>query len=255
MNWETVDNSLNQITDWTNHDVKDSSDWKELLNIANTKGGLLLIGDAGKGKSYVINEISKVIQLQKIAPTNKASLNINGSTIHSFLQLDKQGKIKYSFLKQLKKREVTHIAIDEISMINKTMWSKLVLLKRMMPKLIFILVGDDKQCKPIEEDDSESVKYFNRPVMKYLTNNNRNVLQVLQRFPQQLSTLLENVNDINTKQFKEKNTPVNLCFYNNTRKQVNTMWNTKLKKADNLFIKEHISIAHSQDVCIMKIYP
>jgi len=122
MNWETVDNSLNQITDWTNHDVKDSSDWKELLDIANNKGGLLLIGDAGKGKSYVINEISKVIQLQKIAPTNKASLNINGSTIHSFLQLDKQGKIKYSFLKHLKKRKVTHIAIDEISMINKTIW-------------------------------------------------------------------------------------------------------------------------------------
>ncbi|KAJ1464828.1 hypothetical protein T484DRAFT_3641496, partial [Baffinella frigidus] len=255
MNWETVDNSLHQINDWTNHNVKDSSDWKELLDIANTRGGLLLIGDAGKGKSYVINEISKVIQLEKIAPTNKTSLNINGSTIHSFLQLDKQGKIQYWFLKYLKKRKVTHIAIDEISMINKTMWSKLVLLKRMMPKLIFILVGDDKQCKPIEEDDSESVKYFNHPAMKYLTNNNRNVLQVLQRFPQELSTLLENVNDINTKQFKEKNTPVNLCFFNNTRKQVNTMWNTKLKKEYNLFIKEDISIAHSQDVYIHEDLP
>jgi len=91
--------------------------------------------------------------------------------------------------------------------------------------------------------------------MKYLTNNNRNVLKVLQRFPQELSTLLENVNEINTKQFKEKNTPFNLCFFNNTRKQVNTMWNTKLKKADNLFIKEDISIAHSQDVYIYEDLP
>jgi hypothetical protein len=254
-NWELVDKSLKYITDWTDYDVKDSSNWKELLNIANDKGGLLLVGDAGKGKSYAINEISKVISLKKIAPTNKAALNVNGSTIHSFLRLDKEGKIKLSFLKNLKKNKVTHIAIDEISMINKTMWSKLVLLKRMMPKLIFILVGDDKQCKPIEEDEAKSVKYFDHPVMKYLTNNNRNVLQVLQRFPKELSILLENVNEINTKQFKEKNTPINLCFFNNTRKQVNKMWNKKLKKEDNLFIKEDITIGHSQDVFIYNNLP
>ena len=97
MNWETVGKSLNCITDWKDHDVIDSSNWKDLLDIATNKGGLLLVCDAGKGESYVINETSKVISLKKIAPTNKAALNVNGSTIHSFLRLDKGGKIKLSF--------------------------------------------------------------------------------------------------------------------------------------------------------------
>ncbi|KAJ1465098.1 hypothetical protein T484DRAFT_3639516 [Baffinella frigidus] len=255
MNYETVDKSLKYMTDWIDHDVVDSSDWKKLLEIASNKGGLLLVGDAGKGKSHAVNEISKVISLKTIAPTNKAALNVSGSTIHSFLRLDKEGKIKLSFLKNLKKNKVTDIAIDEISMINKTMWSKLALLKRMIPKIIFILVGDDKQCKPIEEEGAQSVKCFDHPVMKYLINNNRNVLKVLQIFPQEHSTLLEDVNQINTKQFKENNTPVNLCFFNNTRKQVNTVWNRKLKKEDNLFFKEDITLGNSQGVFIYNNLP
>jgi hypothetical protein len=44
--------------------------------------------------------------------TNKAALNLSGSTIHSFLRLDKEGKIKLSFLQQLKQDKVTHIATD-----------------------------------------------------------------------------------------------------------------------------------------------
>ena len=31
-------------------------------------------------------------------------------------------------------------------------------------------------------------------------------------------------------------------FFNNTRKQVNTLWNNRLKKENNLFIKEDITI-------------
>ena len=40
--------------------------------------------------------------------------------------------------------------------------------------------------------------------MKYLTNNDRNVLKVLHIFPRELSTLLENLNGIDTNEFKEK---------------------------------------------------
>ena len=67
--------------------------------------------------------------------------------------------------------------IDEISMINKSMWNKLQILKKSIPQLIFILVGDYRQCKPIEDDNTKPMKYFDHPVVKYLTNNNRVVLE------------------------------------------------------------------------------
>ena len=50
---------------------------------------LLIKGIAGSGKSYVIDAIRNLLKekCQVLACTGKASYNINGITLHSFLKL------------------------------------------------------------------------------------------------------------------------------------------------------------------------
>lgn len=242
--------------DWNTHEYNSSDDYKEIFDIATNNGGVLIQGKAGTGKSYVINQgITGIGNYQRIAPTNKAALNINGTTIHKFLRMDIEMKLRNSFVKKIRKEKLKYIIVDEISMINKCMWNKLQLLKKSIPELIFILVGDHRQCKPIEDDNTKSMKYFDHPVVKYLTNNNRVVLEKIQRYDNDLANLLENVNDINTQEFPEKNTPKNLCFFNNTRKQVNTIWNNKLKKNNHILIKADPDDDYSQDTYIYEGLP
>ena len=53
---------------------------------------LIILGEAGTGKSYFINAISYYLKKCVItATTGKAALNINGVTIHSLLKLPVRG--------------------------------------------------------------------------------------------------------------------------------------------------------------------
>jgi hypothetical protein len=69
------------------------------------------------------------LNFQCLAPTNKAALNIKGSTIHRFLKMDEEGNISKKVLEGIKKR-YKYMIIDEISMIGKDIWKRLVLLKQ-----------------------------------------------------------------------------------------------------------------------------
>ena len=65
------------------------------MEVLDKKGGLLLQASAGNGKTYVAKQIAKKLMekgygVKIIAPTNKAGLNIGGSTIHKFLKIDKE---------------------------------------------------------------------------------------------------------------------------------------------------------------------
>ena len=60
-----------------------------------------------------------------------------------------------------------YIIVDEISMITKDLWKRLCLLK-METDITFLLLGDEKQCPPVEDEDIED--YFNHPAVKYICN-------------------------------------------------------------------------------------
>jgi len=82
------------VKDWKDYDNQDSNDWEKIMNVLVEKGGLLLQADAGCGKTYVSKQIAMVLeQVKKIAPTNKAALNLKGSTIHKFLNMDIEGNV------------------------------------------------------------------------------------------------------------------------------------------------------------------
>ena len=80
-------------------------------------------------------------QIKALFPTNKACRIINGETIHKFkatLDISKfKNKYKYIF-------------IDEISMVQEIFYKFCIYLKRAMPELKFIIVGDFEQLPPVK---------------------------------------------------------------------------------------------------------
>ena len=133
---------------WKDYKINDSDDWERIKTILVEKRGLLLQADAGNGKTYCAKKICKCLSNVKcLAPTNKAALNIRGSTIHKFLGLDETGNISKKKLETIQKT-YKYIVVDEISMINKDMWKRLVLLKQ-STDIIFLLIGDENSFLPL----------------------------------------------------------------------------------------------------------
>ena len=218
---------------WNDCNITDSDDWEKIKDILKTKGGLLLQADAGCGKTYVAKKIASCLEGVKIiAPTNKAALNIGGTTIHKFLSMDIDGNVGTAKLNYIK-HNVQYIIVDEISMITKELWRRLTFVKR-STGVKFLLLGDDKQLPPVEDENINH--YFNHPAVKYLCNNNRNVLSVKKRFNIELAKVLDDVENIDIKEFPFKETPINMAYTHKTRKEVNKKWNDKLKPNDALFI-------------------
>lgn len=222
--------------EWEDYNFHDSDEWESIMKVMNENKGLLLQASAGNGKTYTAKMIASKLgdRVKIIAPTNKAALNIGGSTIHRFLQINEQGYIKINKLKKIKEN-YDYIIVDEISMISKDLWRRLCLLKQEAPNIIFLLLGDEKQCPPVE-DEVMIEDYFNHPAVKYICNYNRNVLNVRKRYDETLYNLLEDVNAINVKKYPKLTTERNICYYNKTRIRVNKMWNDKKKKGGDLFI-------------------
>ena len=114
--------------------------WEKIKDILVNKGGLLLQADPGTGKTYTAKNIaSQLDKVRKIAPTNKASLNLKGSTIHKFLNMDIEGNISTRQLNKIK-RNYEYIIVDEVSMITQELWRRLVFLKQ-ATGVKFLLLG------------------------------------------------------------------------------------------------------------------
>lgn len=142
--------------------------------LENGTENVFLTGDAGSGKSFLVNywlENSKK-KIVALAPTGRAALNIKGETIHSFFKLPisiftpklyrPQGqKVTYSF------RWPEIILIDEASMIRADILDGInyVLKKygrdssKPFGGARIILVGDLAQLPPVVSRDEEKAFY------------------------------------------------------------------------------------------------
>jgi len=234
--------------DFKDYNFDDSDMWEDIMDILVRKGGLLLKASAGNGKTYTAKEIAKKLggRVKILAPTNKAALNIGGSTIHKFLKMTSEGYISPKLLKIIKER-YEYIIVDEISMITKELWKRLCLLKQ-ETGITFLLLGDEKQCPPVEEEDIDN--YFNHPAVKYLCNYNRNVLDVRKRYDEKLYNILKDVKKVDVKKFGEEENDRNICYFNATRIRVNKKLNDKYKKEGDLFICEDANDEYTQDMYV-----
>lgn len=249
---------------WNIHEnIKSSNDYNEIINIIDNSNGIMINGDAGTGKSYLIKKIKEIKgeRCEILAFTNKASLNVNGKTIHSFLSISNDNKIK---TEQLKKKlfNIDIIIIDEISMVSAFLWNFISLIKEIKPTLKFVFVGDDKQLPPVEE--YKNIDYFNHGVIMDLVDNNKIILSVIHRYNLKLKELSNNVDNTdyiykNLKPFNQKETLKNLCYTNQTRKNINKLINESelLKITSPIIYKKNDNIKDDikQDIYIYEGLP
>jgi hypothetical protein len=225
----------------TYNDYSSSNQFQEIVELAIEKKGLLLMGRAGTGKDFVIqNGLPNLPKECKLALTNKASLIMNGTTIHKALGINDEDKACSIMIKRYKNHKI--VVINEISMIQQFLWNKLCILKQRNPHLIFILIGDYRQCLPIEQEriDISDFDYFNTSIVKYLSNYNKIELTQRQRYDLDLWIMLEDFYErkIIPQLPMKQPTPTakKICYTNRTRKLVNHQCMIKMKPSNALFI-------------------
>ena len=168
-------------------------------------------------------------KMQKIAFTNKASLNIGGTTIHKFLKLNKDGVLLWDTINSIK-NSVDVIVIDEISMVSSFLWRRLLQLQD-KTNIPFLLVGDFRQIPPVEDMIDED--YKNHPTLKLLGGYSYCELEVIHRYDDALANItkdLDNMINIKKSQFQKKIGKKNICYTNATRKKINQLVNVNVNK-------------------------
>lgn len=229
--------------EWNDIEGGDSDRWLEIIGEMIDSGGGQLLGRAGTGKSYVcINGMKSLreycdIKCKALAFTNKATIQLNGSTIHKFMTIDKNGKLNTKWAREQAKN-IDVIFIDEISMISSDLWKILAEFKY-YTNCIFILIGDYRQLPPVLDSalaNYEKEDWFNHSTIKWLCNYNRCELDVMKRYDIQLWNLLEEVwsgkHSLKTMEFLSRTSArtieelaecKNICYMNKTRKIINSM--------------------------------
>ena len=175
--WLTNQKSLNK-TQWRlSTKVIDTSTFSECQSLAysiiynHTKMidkepmRLLIKGIAGSGKSYVIDAVRNLLEekCQVLAYTGKASFNVKGITLHSFLKLPigskRQSQLKGIALQQLQNdlQNIEYLIIDEYSFVGQSMFGWIDsrcrqatgAINKPFGGLSVILVGDIAQLPPV----------------------------------------------------------------------------------------------------------
>lgn len=231
------------ITKFHNEDWKDNKDFyssnqfKNIIEYATEKGGLLIQSKAGTGKSYVVKEGFKGRDdVLYMSFTNKASRNINGKTIHRTLMLNKSNKLTKDSYKNFNFKK--YIVIDEIGMCPTYLLKLLNSIKKNYPKLIWICMGDARQLEPVEEGRIKAFDVFGSSLVKEICNFNRIELTERHRYDEKLGLFLDNGYENGVWEglkFEEQIvedlvTSRNICYFNNTRHRINKLCNEHLAK-------------------------
>lgn len=203
--------------------TKDNDNFDELANnIITSNQGILINGRAGCGKSTLLKKLmSKLPENSYItlAPTNKACRVVDGQTIHKFLAGAFNNK--KSLNRKLEGKQ--YIIVDEISMVKELFYKVFLSIKRINPEIKFILCGDFKQLKPV--NDRYDYDYQNSPALFELCDNNKLQLTKCRRADTIMFDLCNpsKINKLDITQFDTKFTERHLAFTNNKRIQINAI--------------------------------
>ena len=136
--------------------------------IERTNSNLLILGQAGTGKSTFVNYLKSVSKKRIICacPTAVSALNVGGQTIHSLFQIQPRDFIMPELLKlKAKPRNILNAAdvliIDEISMVAPDLLDAVDILARMARRnnapfggLQIVAIGDLFQLPPVITRDA-----------------------------------------------------------------------------------------------------
>jgi len=141
--------------------------YEKLIELVKSQRNVFLTGQGGTGKSYLINQLKKEIDIDVTSTTGISAYLIKGSTIHSYCGIgvlskysvkDVLKKIKKNKLAKRRLIECKTLVIDEISMLGKKYFEmmnetfKLVRNDdRPFGGICIILTGDFMQLPPIND--------------------------------------------------------------------------------------------------------
>ena len=194
----TFEGDLNFDFDKMNWNVKqnyegfDKEDWQTYLILSHIKNKLAL------------------------APTNVSAKLINGVTIHKlFYQFEQHPKVFYKIM-----NNVECVFIDEISMVDESYYKVFQMIKRVYPKMRFIISGDFAQLPPVEDDWNGN--YEDNNALRILCDGNKIVLTECRRADKEYFELCNNPENIKIEDFPfDELTFQNLAYCHDTRKRVN----------------------------------
>lgn len=202
--------------EWNMMEENDSDDWQKIIENVKEAGGGMVCGRAGTGKSYVsINGMKYLkenyeINSQALAFTNKATIQLNGKTIDSFLRMDKDGKVNKKWAYDVA-QGIGMIMVDEISMIGKDRW-KILSEFKMLTGIPFMLLGDDRQLPPVEIDNGGLVHNdcADADILDEMKDNNLTIHDLI--------------------------TGTNITYLNKTRQRINSIVQNYIKPDDAIHI-------------------
>ncbi|MBL8029771.1 MAG: AAA family ATPase [Candidatus Doudnabacteria bacterium] len=150
--------------------------------LTNTSKNLFLTGEAGTGKSTLLNYFRKTTSKNVVvlAPTGVAALNVEGQTIHSFcgfgpdITLARVKKLMPGMPKFKLLQKLDTVIIDEISMVRADLLDcvdKYLRINGPVKDLPFggiqmVFIGDLYQLPPVDKDFNQGgglVKMYNSP--------------------------------------------------------------------------------------------
>ena len=238
-----------------------SNDFKPWVDrILDNNMSVHVKGTAGAGKSTLVVELQKAMKERSIkyvalAPTNKACRIIDGKTIHRW-SVSATGE-------QLKDKSLKYIFVDEVSMVAEMFYKFFCTLKRMRPDLKFIMSGDFRQFKPVN-DRVKHCDYENSSALKELCECNMLHLTKCRRSDDKLFNMCkeENIGKVKASDFGSKLTDRHICYTNEKRKELNEqMMNKEAKtkasryKATVIELKALEYDSNSQDVKVFTGLP
>ncbi|GAA6014142.1 hypothetical protein JCM11491_004118 [Sporobolomyces phaffii] len=152
-------------------DERCSDEQKEVLEQVKKGGNVFFTGSAGVGKSFLLNEITRLLEhlqrpFQITATTGIAALQVNGTTIHSWAGVGLCDKPIHELYSKITRNEsskknwtgISTLIIDEISMSPAALFEAINILGKLVREspaafggLQMIVCGDFYQLPPVPE--------------------------------------------------------------------------------------------------------
>ena len=169
-------------------EVYPDGSWREWVEglveefVFERKEGFFLQGKAGTGKTWFARMVKDIIDNRAeedpknvvcLAPTNVAALLLKGSTIDKMFGLMQDGSHSMPVWEVVRKNNIGYIIGDEISMQGEHHYAQFLWLKIQFPDVIFILVGDFRQCAPVESADDPMLQQKDLDFVRHLLRGYR----------------------------------------------------------------------------------
>jgi len=221
---------------------------------------IFISGGAGTGKSYLLNYLKRNFShlgLEITASTGIASINIGGSTIHSFAGIGLANhpieqileNLKHPKFSKLRKRIIRTrtLAIDEISMISPELLEILNIVfqeirqsKKVFGGLQVLFFGDFLQLPPINKFNEEISYCFNSKIWDELNLKNFILTQPFRQLENNFIEVLNNLRFgiVNENDKKILESRVNLIDHNQAIKPtILTTHNDRVERINAKFMQ------------------